>query len=203
VSDRLGAARADGGSDWLFVGRLVPSKAQHQLIKALWAYRQLADGTGPARLHLVGSAPARRYATALRDYVGELGLDASVQFAGEVSDGELAAYFTSCDLYLSLSVHEGFGVPLLEAMRAGMPVVALARGAVADTVGPAGLLLDGDEPSLAAAAVARVLRDGELRGRLVDAGHRRVATFTAGRAERFVEAVARVAGPPPARSVPA
>ena len=52
---RLAARRTAGGADWLFVGRVVPSKGQHQLVKALWAYRRLYDPE--ARLHLVGSAP--------------------------------------------------------------------------------------------------------------------------------------------------
>jgi glycosyltransferase involved in cell wall biosynthesis len=194
VAGRLASVRASGGSDWLFVGRLVPSKAQHELVKALWAHRRLH---GEARLHLVGTAPAPRYATALRNYVAELGIADAVEFAGEVTDAALAAYFAAADVYVSLSVHEGFGVPLVEAMRTGVPVVALDRGAVGDTVGPAGLLLDNDEPSLVAEAVARVLGDTDLRDRLVAGGRRRAAALGAGRARRFVDAVAGVAGPPP------
>ncbi|HXW38626.1 MAG TPA: hypothetical protein VEJ44_02945, partial [Acidimicrobiales bacterium] len=63
---RLSEAKAPGGGDWLFVGRLVPSKAQHRLVQALWAYRRLYDPD--ARLHLVGSAPSRSYLLALRAY---------------------------------------------------------------------------------------------------------------------------------------
>ena len=66
-----------------------------------------------------------------------------MRITGEVSDAALAAYFAAADVYLSLSVHEGFGVPLVEAMAAGVPVVARGVGAVAETVGDAALLLAG------------------------------------------------------------
>jgi L-malate glycosyltransferase len=196
ISARLAAAKAGGGSDWLFVGRLVPSKAQHELVKALWAYRRLYDPL--ARLQLVGPTPSGRYLTALRAFVADLGLSDAVRITGEVSDAALAAHFLHADVYVSLSVHEGFGVPLLEAMRASVPVVALSAGAVPATVGSAALLLDRDEPVPVAAAVSRLLGDADLRSRLVEEGHRQVALHTlAGSGRRAVEAIAAVAGPPP------
>ena len=92
VAARLAAAKADGGADWLFVGRLVPSKAQHDLVKALWAYRRLYDPA--ARLHLVGSTPSRRYLAALRGLRATTsGCAEAVRITGEVSDAALAAHF--------------------------------------------------------------------------------------------------------------
>ncbi len=202
VSARLVAAKGGGGADWLFVGRLVPSKAQHDLVKALWAYRRLYDPR--ARLHLVGPTPSSRYLASLRAFVADLGLADAVRITGEVSDDALAAHLVHADVYVSLSVHEGFGVPLLEAMRASVPVVALSAGAVPDTVGSAALLMDRVEPSLVAAAVARLLGDAELRSRLVAEGRRRVGGHTlAGSGGRAVEAIATVAGPPPVQGSPA
>ena len=78
------ARRAGGGADILFVGRVVPSKAQHELVKALWAYRRLYDGT--ARLHLVGGTSSFEYTKALQDFVDDLGLSDAVRMPGEVSD---------------------------------------------------------------------------------------------------------------------
>jgi glycosyltransferase involved in cell wall biosynthesis len=197
VAGRLAARRSAGGADWLFVGRLVPSKGQHQLVKALWAYRRLYDPD--ARLYLVGSAPSMRYLAALRAFIDDLGLTGAVRVTGEVSDAALAAYFEVADVYVSASVHEGFGVPLLEAMAAGIPVVALDHGAVAGTVGAAGLVLDPTETTTGvAAAVHRILSDVGLAGRLVDAGYRRLAEHSLDRSARqAVEALAPVAGPPP------
>ena len=188
-------ASTDAGSasaDWLFVGRVVPSKAQHDLVKALWAYRRLYDPT--ARLHLVGSTPSNRYLAVLRAFIADLGLQGAVRIAGEVSDAALAAYFDAADVYVSASLHEGFGVPLLEAMHVGVPVVARSAGAVDGTVGDAGLLLDSAGPSVIAAAVRRVLTDRSLRERLAAAGRRQVAEHTlAGSGRRTVEAIASVA----------
>lgn len=196
VAAQLAAGKAGGGSDWLFVGRLVPSKAQQDLVKALWAYRRLYDPL--ARLHLVGSTPSRRYLASLRAFVADLGLSEAVRITGEVSDPALAAYFEAADVYVSLSVHEGFGVPLLEALRVSVPVVALRAGAVPETLGDAGLLLERTEPVLVAAAVHRVTSDANLRERLATAGHARVAAHTlAGCGQRAVDAIATVAGPPP------
>ncbi|MGH9093172.1 MAG: glycosyltransferase family 4 protein, partial [Acidimicrobiales bacterium] len=172
VAARLAAGKEAGGEDWLFVGRLVPSKAQHDLVKALWAYRRLYEPR--ARLHLVGPTPSGRYLAALRAFVRDLGLEGAVRITGEVPDAALAAHFACADAYVSLSVHEGFGVPLLEAMRASVPVVALAAGAVPDTVGTAAVLLDRARPVAVAAAVHRVLADGRLRERLAAAGRRQV-----------------------------
>ncbi len=199
VLRRLRLAKTDGGIDLLFVGRLVPSKGQHQLVKALWAYRRLYDPK--ARLHLVGSTPSRTYLNALRSYIQDLGLTEAVRISGEVSDNALAAHYAEADIFLSLSVHEGFGVPLVEAMKAGLPVVALAEGAVSGTVAQAGLLINRTEPSYVAGVVAHLVAHPELRARLVAAGERRCEELSAERAGQLaVEAIATVAGPPPRRS---
>jgi glycosyltransferase involved in cell wall biosynthesis len=194
---RLVEDKRRGGADWLFVGRLVPSKAQHELVKALWAFRRLYDPL--ARLHLVGLAASPPYHRALVDFVADLGLTGSVFVHGDVPDPVLAAHLATADVYVSLSVHEGFGVPLVEAMRAGTPVVALGSGAIPATVGDAGLVLARGEPSYVAAAVQRVLHDDPLRTRLVAAGLRRAESLSLrAAADAAVAALATVAGPPPA-----
>ncbi|MGH9082817.1 MAG: glycosyltransferase family 4 protein [Acidimicrobiales bacterium] len=195
VAARLEEAKEAGGSDWLFVGRVVPPKAQHDVVKALWAYRRLYDPR--ARLHLVGATPSPRYLSALRSFATDLGLDGAVRFAGEVTDAALAAFYAAADVYVSASRHEGFGIPLLEAMRAGIPVVAVAAAAVPATVGAAGVVVARAEPSRLAAAVHRVLADGALAARLAAAGRRQVATHGLAVSGRLtVDAIATVAGTP-------
>jgi glycosyltransferase involved in cell wall biosynthesis len=190
-------ARARGGADFLFVGRIVPSKAQHLLVAALWAYRRLYDPA--ARLHLVGGSSSFAYLKALRAYIAELGLVDAVRITGDVSDAALAAYFGAADAYVSLSSHEGFGVPLVEAMAAGIPIVARRAGAVAETAGDAALLLDSTDPAYVAAALHRVVSDVVLARLLVEAGRRRLPAFAPDAvAPQLVAAVASVAGPPAA-----
>jgi glycosyltransferase involved in cell wall biosynthesis len=195
VAAELAEVKEGGGADILFVGRIVPSKGQHELVKALWAYRRLYDPA--ARLHLVGGTSSFAYLKALRGFVHDLGLAEAVRITGEVSDAALRAHFAAADVYLSLSAHEGFGVPLIEAMAAGVPVVARSLGAVAETVGDSALLLAADDPSYVAAAVWRACTDVPLRQRLIDAGRRRVPMLSVDAvAPQVVAAVATVAGSP-------
>jgi glycosyltransferase involved in cell wall biosynthesis len=90
-----------------------------------------------------------------------------------VDDRRLAALFRSASIVLSASEHEGCGLPLLEAMHHGVPVIARAAAAVPETVGDAAVLVDTAEPEAWARAVQAVLTDASLRQRLVSAGKRR------------------------------
>ncbi|MDQ1439341.1 MAG: hypothetical protein QOK43_2970 [Acidimicrobiaceae bacterium] len=188
--DALTAAKAEGGTDWLFVGRLAANKCQHDVIKSFAMYRRVYDPG--ARLHLVGGAPADAYRAALEGLVSTLGLRGAVSFTGPVSTGALAAYYRTADVYVCLSEHEGFCAPLLEAMHHSVPVVALAAAAVPETVGDAGLLLAGKEPAMVAAAADRVVRDSAVRSALTAAGRRRVQDFGLARSRsRWLDVLAQ------------
>ncbi|MCZ7527383.1 MAG: glycosyltransferase [Acidimicrobiia bacterium] len=187
---RLGEAKAAGGADLLFVGRLAPNKAQHDLVKALAAYRRVYDPR--ARLHLVGGASSEVYVETLRAYAHALGLDDAVDLAGSVPDAQLAAYYRSADVFVSASEHEGFCVPLLEAMHHRVPIVAYAAAAVPETLARAGILLASKAPARVAAAVARVVADRALRASLAEAGAARLEDFSLARSRaRLVEALRR------------
>jgi glycosyltransferase involved in cell wall biosynthesis len=190
---RLHDRKQGGGADFLFVGRLAPNKAQHDLVKALAAYRRLYDDR--ARLHLVGTSSSWAYLRALRAFVEELGLEDAVSMPGSVDDAAKAAYYELADAFVSLSEHEGFGIPLVEAMRRGTPVVALRAAAVPETLGGAGILLDGKDPAVVAAALHRAVTDGPLRAALVEAGRRRADDFALPRTkERFASVMAEALG---------
>lgn len=177
----------------LFVGRFSPNKAQHDLVEALWLYRRWYDPD--ARLHLVGPAVTAAYVEAVFGFAEELGLSHAVRHGEHLSDPQLAAWYADADVFVCLSDHEGFCIPLLEAMQSGLPVVAFAAGAVPETIGDAGLLLATKRPSVVASAVDRVRRDPTLAERLVAAGHQRVAAFAPSRTRaRFVEVLAPLAG---------
>ena len=180
-----------GGSDWLFVSRLLPHKAQHDVIKALAAYREAYDPA--ARLTLVGGIGSARYVEALGDFIDDLGLEEAVDLTGSVSSGGLGAHFRIADVYVSASDHEGFGVPLLEAMAHDLPVVAYASTAVPETVGGAGLLVTDKSPTVMAAAVRRVVSDADLRAALVAAGRQRLGELGLPRSTEHLRiAVARM-----------
>lgn len=169
-SERL-AERSRGGSDWLFVGRVTPSKAQHDLVKAFECYRRTFDPK--ARLHLVGSWMGEDYPRALERYAHRLGLGDDVRLVGSVPDEALAAYFRTSDVFVCASEHEGFCVPVVEAMSFGLPVVAFDAGAVSDTAGTGALVVTDKSPLSFSTAVERVVSDTSLRERLQSRGHER------------------------------
>ncbi len=167
---------ATGGADLLFVGKVSPHKAPHDLVKMLAVLRQIYDPA--ARLHLVGSPLGATYEPALRAFIDELGLTDAVNFAGSVSGAELEAYLQSADVFVCASDHEGFCVPLAEAMGHGVPIVAYGVTAVPETVAQAGLVLPDKSPVLFASAVARVIADPALRQHLSSSGRARAAEFS-------------------------
>ena len=174
------------GTVLLFVGRLSPNKNQHLLVETLWLYRRWYDPE--ARLALVGPAITGAYAEAVMTYAEELGLAGAVDHGEHLTPAQLAAWYSDADVYVCLSDHEGFCIPLLEAMHFDLPIVALAAGAVPETLGQAGILIDSKRPSVAAAAVHQVRADPRLAEFLASAGRRRLDAFGgAATRARFLE----------------
>lgn len=160
----------------LFVGRISPNKRQDELIRMLAYYRACVDPE--AQLYLVGGYRDQpRYharCIALRD---ALGLASAVFFTGGVPLASLVAYYRRASVFCSMSEHEGFGVPLLEAMHLGLPVVAYDAAAVGETMGTGGLTLPRSDPAEVAEACALVMERADLREQMIAAGHRRVSDF--------------------------
>ncbi|MGH9293273.1 MAG: glycosyltransferase [Acidimicrobiales bacterium] len=189
----LRVPKGNGGADWLFVGQMLPHKAHHDVIRAFACYRRAYDPA--ARLHLVGRESCQPYGAAVRALAGVLGLGSSIEVVGSVSAADLAAYYEAADVFVCCSDHEGFCVPLLEAMYHRLPIVAYGTAAVPETVLDAGVVLASKEPALVAAAVRRVLTDTGLREAIVKSGLERAAGFTAeGARQAFREAVEAVVG---------
>ena len=175
LAARLAAARSSGPL-WLFVGRVAPNKCQHDVIAAFAVYRRLfAPG---ARLALVGGATSVRYMNSLRSMADQLEVGDSVEFVGSASFPEMLGYFRAADAFVCLSEHEGFCVPLIEAMEVGTPVVAYRSSAVTETVAAAGILLDDKDPLSVATAVDALLSDPARTQAAVAAGRRRAAAFS-------------------------
>lgn len=164
------------GRKLLFVGRVSPNKRHDDLLRMFAYYRAVIDRE--AQLILVGSyRDHREYYARLRELQRALGLETAVTFTGTVTQAELCAYYKEADCFISLSEHEGFGVPLLEAMKFDVPVVAYDAAAVGETVDGAGVLLHERDLAQAAEAAALVSEDTALRTKLTAAGRKRVADF--------------------------
>jgi len=161
----------DGRSHLLFVGRVAPSKGQHHLIDAVASWRRRWPEE-PVRLLLVGGTDPRLagYLRALRARVSRLGIQDSVELLGAVSAEELEACYARATVFVLASHHEGFCVPIVEAYRRGVPVVAVARTAVPETAGGAAVLLPDFDPEAIAQAAHDLARDPAARAAQAQAG---------------------------------
>jgi glycosyltransferase involved in cell wall biosynthesis len=167
----------DGRTNVLFVGRLAPNKRQDDLIRMAACWKRFISPD--LRLVLVGKPPRRPgYADALRSLAYELGFTAAeVLFLGHVPHRELLACYASAHVFVSMSEHEGFGVPLVEAMLMDVPILARARTAVPHTLGGAGVQFDGDPLDEVAEMAHRLATDAALREGVMAGQRERVAAF--------------------------
>ena len=177
----------DGRVNVLFVGRLAPNKRQDDLIRMAACWKRFISPD--LRLLLVGKPPRKPgYADALRSLSYELGFtSAEVLFTGHVSHAELLACYASAHVFVSMSEHEGFGVPLVESMLMGVPILARARAAVPHTLGPAGVQFDDDPLDEVAEMAYRLATDRGLRDAVIAGQRRRLEAF----APETVEAALR------------
>ncbi len=154
----------------LSVGTIQPRKNYQRLIQAL------AQLDRHYALVIVGSR-GWQYET-IFDEVNRLGLADRVHFPGFVAESDLPALYSAAGLFVYPSLYEGFGLPALEAMACGTPVVASNRASLPEVVGKAGLLVDPLDVTALAEAMSNVLEDEELQQQLTQAGRRQAARFT-------------------------
>ncbi|MCP4088087.1 MAG: glycosyltransferase family 4 protein [Actinomycetia bacterium] len=160
----------------LVVGQVLPHKRVDLAVQAL---DMIATHHNPGvRAIIAGGSPLADYPQAIHRFIIQLGLH-TVWATGWVADRQLAAFFRRADVLLLTSQHEGFSVPILEAMAHGVPVVASNHGAIADTAGDAALILD----RVATAAdfaegVLEVLGSRHLRDTMIERGQRRAAELS-------------------------
>ncbi|PYQ15918.1 MAG: hypothetical protein DMF80_06970 [Acidobacteria bacterium] len=167
----------DGRVNVLFVGRIIPNKRIEDLVGVFALYQRHVEPR--SRLLLVGDHRGHeRYYDRLQERVRELRLD-EVVFTGHVDDDDLRAYYGVSDLFLCLSEHEGYCVPLLEAMAFGLPVVAYDAGAVAETLRGGGILLRDKRPEAVAELIRLVRGDAALRSAVLRSQERALAAVRA------------------------
>ena len=152
----------DGKTNVLMVSRVAPHKGHVALLKAFAAY--YLDYNPDSRLIIVGKeeGPFESYSRKLRELMSSLMLDGAVVFTGPASPDELKSYYLLANLFAIASEHEGFCVPVVEAMALKVPVLAYASSAIPDTLGEGGMLLDHRDPQLMAAAMHRLIADEDL-----------------------------------------
>lgn len=165
---------SDGWTNIVFVGRIAPNKRHENLIRTFYHYKKINP---KSRLILVGSyASMENYYERLLKYAESLNLS-DVIFTGHIKFNQILAWYRAADVFLCMSEHEGFCVPLAEAMFFDVPIIAYDTSAIADTLGGSGILLKDNDPLFAAMAADRLVRDRELRVAVVQGQRRRLEDF--------------------------
>lgn len=163
----------DRRPNWLFVGRVVPNKRFEDVLRAFAYFQRYIDHR--ARLLIVGEhrtfAP---YYDALQHLVARLRIE-EVHFAGHVTQSELNAYYRVADAFVCMSEHEGFCVPIFEAIHRRLPVFAFDAAAVPYSTGEGVLLFKDKDPALVAETVALVLEDAAVRAPVLERQQRALA----------------------------
>lgn len=163
IDETVGTAlRSDPGTKLLFIGRIAPNKKIEDVIKVYYKYLK---SDKDATLYLVGSWEGMdKYFAKLKGFCFELGLsDSQVVFTGHVSEAEKNSYLRYCDVLVCMSEHEGFCVPLLEAIKYDLPIVAYAAAAVPETLGESGLLFKAKDYDKIAEAIKKTREDHKFR----------------------------------------
>lgn len=195
ADERVLAKYSDGKTNVLSVGRVAPHKGHLTLLETFAQYHFNCNRN--SRLVIVGKGGEglSPYAQLLHRATELLGLKDAVVFTGGVSEEALKAYYLLADAFVTTSEHEGFCVPLVEAMAMKVPIVAYGSTAVPETIGPAGIVWNEVSPHLLAESVNAVVTDEAVRTGLAAMGHTRYTeTFTNDRiTARFTKALELVA----------
>jgi glycosyltransferase involved in cell wall biosynthesis len=184
----------DGFINFLFVGRIVPNKRIEDHIRLAEMYKRYIDSY--YRFIFVGRHDGLpRYYSMIRALIVQYRmLPERFIFTGAVPDDDLAAYYRWADAYISLSEHEGFCVPLVEAMATDVPVLAYAAGAVPETLGGAGVLFSPKDIEFAAEMLGTLVYDRPVRDRIISGQRRRVRDFAPDRIEQRLKEVLATLG---------
>jgi glycosyltransferase involved in cell wall biosynthesis len=168
--------RSTPGIHLLHVGRIAPNKCIEDVIKAFYFLHRFIQRE--SRLWLVGiDTDTELYSFALRRLVAALGIEHAVEFAGCLADEEVRSLYEACSVYMCMSEHEGFCLPIIEAMHFGLPVIGFDAGALPQTIGTGGIVVKEKRHASLAHLVAELAAETQLRGEVVARGKERVKQF--------------------------
>lgn len=187
AGERIRKRFHDGLLNILFVSRLAPNKKQEDLLHALAYYRTLIDPN--ARLLLVGSwGHNLRYKVRLEMLADQLGIWSDIHFSGHVALEEgFGGYYKAGSVFLCLSEHEGFGIPLIESMYFDLPVIAYKSSAVPETLGGSGLLVTEKRYDVIGELIYNLVNDQALRRQAIRRQRERLAAFDRSVAESQIK----------------
>jgi len=158
----------------VFVGRLTANKKQEDIIKAFAYYKKYVNNN--SRLILAGTSPGGTYAKKLLSYVDTLDID-DVIFTWTLSFREILAIYSIADVFLCMSEHEGFCIPLVEAMMFDVPIIAYNSTAVPYTLNGAGVLIDNKDPELISNIINKTITDENYKSNIIKSQQKRLKDF--------------------------
>jgi glycosyltransferase involved in cell wall biosynthesis len=165
------------GINVLHVGRMAPNKCIEDVIKSFYYLNKFIEPR--STLWLAGiDTDTELYSFSLRRLIRNLGLDESVEVLGGLTDEEIRSLYEASSVYVCMSEHEGFCLPLIEAMHFGLPVIAFGAGAVPETVSTGGIVVNEKRHSEIGALFHTLGQPGELRSRMIEKGRERVRAFS-------------------------
>jgi glycosyltransferase involved in cell wall biosynthesis len=174
LNEALAAQLQKSGPRMLFVGRLAPNKKQEDLVKLLYYYRRIEPR---AHLYLVGDRWEVGYDKWIETLAADLKIDDGVTLTGKVSQQDMITYYKTSDLFVSMSEHEGFGLPLIESMYFSLPLMAYGTTAVPYTLGDAGVQFYRKDYEGLAELIQLLMKNQGLRQRLIAGQKERVQNF--------------------------
>ena len=156
----------------LFVGRIVWNKCQKDLVKTFAVYYRCFNPN--SRLILVGDTGMSGYVEEIWNLAKQLNINESVLMPGKVSESELKTYYQAASVFFCMSMHEGFGVPLLEAMKMRVPVLAFRSSAIPETMNSAGIIANRRNYGMLAAMLDELVTNIELREAVIERQEKRI-----------------------------
>lgn len=181
----------DGYTNIVFTGRIVPNKKQEDLIAAFYCYKKYWNPK--SRLILVGNhSEEDPYYKKLVAYVNELQIE-DVVFTGHISFKGILSCYKAADVFVCMSEHEGFCIPLLEAMYFEKPIIAYSAAAVPDTMGAGTMVISEKNPMEVAGLIDYLLKKPELQKKLIENQNERLSDFRSEKTEkRFSELIEEI-----------
>ena len=186
----------DGLANILFVGRIVPNKKIEDIIRLAEHYKRYVDTD--YRFIFVGRTDAvPRYYNTILALIAEYQMPKDrFIFTGTVTESELATYYRASSAYISLSEHEGFCVPLVEAMSADLPILAFGATAIPETLGGAGICFSPKDLEYAAEMLGLLVYDEAVRSKVIAGQQSRVADFGPARTDAVIDDLISVCSHP-------
>ncbi|MCC5815425.1 MAG: glycosyltransferase family 4 protein [Leptospira sp.] len=170
----------------VFIGRISPNKKQDDLIRFAEVYRKFFRSDFQIQLVGYASPASKNYLEELEKLTRFYDLEEHIHLSGYVTQKELNGYYREADIFLSMSEHEGFCVPLLEAMYFQIPVLAYDAGAVADTMDRAGILFKQKDFPLLCSTIEEILSNDEFRQSILMKQNQRLTEFNRSHQEEIL-----------------